>query len=171
MGRRSRLLILCSGSMKVGTVVHFRKPRISYLFYPNFDTDPHPALHTSMEIDLRNLYVYYRDYDPNDNPPLLHQKDSMVTAAYPLYGKFVKLTRQEEGWGLLDDLRPIYGTRGWQKRLEEHCAELKGHRVVWRKDADLYRVKLVRSAIRGKQANWRKDLMEAAKWEAIPSTL
>jgi len=130
---------------------HFRKPKISYLFYPNFDTDPHPALHTSMEIDLRDLHVHYRDYDPNDNPPLLHQKDALVTADYPLYEKFAKLTRQEEGWGLLDDLRLIYDTRGWQKCLEEHCAELKGHRVVWRKDADPYRVKLVRSTIRTKQ--------------------
>ncbi len=130
---------------------HFRKPKISYLFYPNFDTDPHPALHTSMAIDLRDLHVHYRDYDPNDNPPLLHQKDSMVTPDYPLYEKFAKLTRQETEWGLLDDLRLIYDTRGWQKCLEEHCAELKGHRVVWRKDADPYRVKLVRSTIRSKQ--------------------
>ncbi len=130
---------------------HFRKPKISYLFYPNFDTDPHPALHTSMEIDLRDLHVHYRDYDSNDNPPLLHQKDSLVTTDYPLYEKFAKLTKQETEWGLLDDLRLIYDTRGWQKCLEEHCAELKGHRVVWRKDADPYRVKLVRSAIRVKQ--------------------
>ncbi len=136
---------------------HFRKPKISYLFYPNFDTDPHPALHTSMEIDLRDLYVHYRDYDPNDNPPLLHQKDSMVTAEYPLYEKFAKLTRQEEGWGLLDDLRLIYDYRGWQKCLEEHCAELKGHRVVWRKDADPYRVKLVRSIIRAKQTKRKSE--------------
>jgi DNA phosphorothioation-associated putative methyltransferase len=128
---------------------HFRKPKISYLFYPAFDTDPHPALATSMEIDLRDLHVHYRDYDP-DNPPLLHQKDLMVTADYPLYAKFAKLTRQEEGWGLLDDLRLIYDARGWQKCLEEHYAALKGHRVVWRKDADPYRVKLVRAANRAK---------------------
>lgn len=127
---------------------HFRKPKISYLFYPNFDTDPHPAMHTSMAIDLRDLHVHYRDYDPNDNPPLLHQKDSMVTADYPLYEKFAKLTRQEEGWGLLDDLRLIYDYCGWQKCLEEHCAELKGHRVVWRKDADPYKVRLVQAARR-----------------------
>lgn len=125
---------------------HFRKPKISYLFYPNFDIAPHPALHTSMAIDLRDLHVHYRDYDPKDNPPLLHQKDSMVTASYPLYEKFAKLTRQETEWGLLDDLRLIYDQRGWQKCLEEHCAELKGHRVVWRKDADPYRVKLIKSA-------------------------
>jgi DNA phosphorothioation-associated putative methyltransferase len=134
---------------------HFRKPKISYLFYPNFDTDPHPALHTSMAIDLRDLHVYYRDYDPNDNPPLLHQKDALVTADYPLYEKFSKLTRQETEWGLLDDLRLIYDDRGWQKCLEEHCAELKGHRVLWRKDADPYRVKLVRSTIRTRQEGRR----------------
>ena len=127
---------------------HCRKPKITYLVYPNFDADPHPALHTSMQIDLRDLHVHYRDYDLSENPPLLHQKDSMVTADYPLYEKFAKLTRQEEGWGLLDDLRLIYDTRGWQKCLEDHCAELKGHRVVWRKDADPYRVKVVKSVQR-----------------------
>ncbi|HEY9752760.1 MAG TPA: DNA phosphorothioation-associated putative methyltransferase [Coleofasciculaceae cyanobacterium] len=131
---------------------HFHKPKISYLFYPNFDSDPHPALHTSMAIDLRDLHVHYRDYDPNDNPPLLHQKDLMVTADYPLYEKFAKLARQEEGWGLLDDLSQIYDARGWQRCLEEHCAELKGHRVVWRKDADPYRVKLVKVAQRQRRA-------------------
>ncbi len=67
------LLRLCEGcaSRTIGrpeeaTVVkfHLGKPKITYLFYPDFDTAPHPALHTSMEIDLRDLHVYYRDYDP-----------------------------------------------------------------------------------------------------------
>lgn len=124
---------------------HLRKPKISYLVYPTFDIDPHPALHTSMDIDLRDLHVHYRDYDPNDNPPLLHQKDALVTTDYPPYEKFAKLTRQEEAWGLLDDLHLIYDTHGWQQCLKEHCAELRGQRVVWRKDADPYRVKLVKS--------------------------
>lgn len=147
------------GRPQEATVVkfHFRKPKISYLFYPGFDTDPHPALHTSMEIDLRDLHVYYRDYDPTDNPPLLHQKDLTVTADYPLYEKFAKLTRQETDWGLLDDLRLIYDTRGWQKCLEEHCAELKGHRVVWRKDADPYKVKLVQAARRQGNSKMPKE--------------
>jgi len=131
---------------------HTKKTKITYLFYPDFDRDPHPALHTSMQIDLRDLHVHYRDYDRDDNPPLLHQKDLLVSPEYPNYDKFAKLSRQEEDWGLLDDLRKIGDRQGWQKCLEDHCAELKGHRVVWRKDADLYRVKLVRSAIRARQA-------------------
>lgn len=127
---------------------HTRKPKISYLFYPDFDRDPHPCLRTSMQIDLQDLHVSYRDYDPDDNPPVLHQKELLVQPDYPLYEKFAKLSQQEADWGLLDDLSKIRDRRGWQKCLEEHCAALKGHRVVWRKDADPYRVKLMQSARR-----------------------
>lgn len=127
---------------------HCRKPKITYLVYPDFDADPHPALYTSMQIDLRDLHVHYRDHDPNENPPVLHQKDLLVTPEYPHYEKFTKLSRQEEDWGLLDDWKRISDRRGWRSCLEEHCAELKGHRVVWRKDADPYRVKLLKSAQR-----------------------
>jgi DNA phosphorothioation-associated putative methyltransferase len=107
-----------------------------------------------MQIDLQDLHVSYRDYDPEDNPPVLHQKELLVQSDYPLYEKFAKLSRQEADWGLLDAVRKMSGgdslcvsthRRGWQKCLEEHYAELKGHRVVWRKDADPYRVKLIQS--------------------------
>jgi len=138
------------GRPEEATVVkfHTHKPQITYLFYPDFDRDPHPCLRTSMQIDLQDLHVRYRDYDPEDNPPVLHQKELLVQPDYPLYEKFAKLSRQEADWGLLDDLGKIRDRRGWQKCLEEHCAELKGHRVVWRKDADPYRVKLVQLAQR-----------------------
>lgn len=138
------------GRPEQATVVkfHFHKPKITYLFYPEFDTKPHPTLHTSMQIDLRDLHVHYQDYHPSDNSPLLHQKDLLVTPDYPLYEKFAKLSRQEEDWGLLDDFRLIGDRQGWLKCLEDHCAELKGHRVVWRKEADPYRVKLIQSARR-----------------------
>jgi DNA phosphorothioation-associated putative methyltransferase len=132
---------------------HFRTPKISYLFYPDFDSDPHPKLQTGMQIDLRNLHVHYQDYDPEDNPPLLHQKDSMVAQDYPIYEKFAKLSRQEKEWGLLSDIGKIYGFRDWQKCLEENCAELRGHRVVWRKNADPYRVKILRALRRRQPAS------------------
>lgn len=136
------------GRMEGATLVkfHFKVPKISYLFYPEFDTDPHPALHTSMQIDLRDLQVVYRDYDTSENPPILHRKETFVMPDYPLYEKFAKLTRQEENWGLLDHTSTIGTRKGWQKCLKEHCAELRGHRVYWRKDADPYRIKLLLSA-------------------------
>lgn len=151
--RTNMLRIASNGRPEEANVIkfHCRKPKITYLVYPDFDAEPHPALHTSMQIDLRDLHVHYRDYDLSDNPPLLHQKDLLVAPDYPGYEKFAKLSRQEEDWGLLEDWKQIGDKRGWLKCLEDHCAKLKGHRVVWQKDADPYRVKLVRSMIRAKQ--------------------
>ena len=125
------------GRPEEATVVkfHVQKPQITYLFYPGFDQEPHPALHTSMAVGLRDLHVGYRDYDP-DNPPLLHQKDQLVTEDYPGYAKFAKLSHQECKWGLLEDVKAIFDRRGWEQCLAEHGAALRGHRVVWRKDAE-----------------------------------
>ncbi|MGB3615586.1 MAG: hypothetical protein WBA10_17460, partial [Elainellaceae cyanobacterium] len=46
------------------TLVKFNigKPQVSYLFYPSFDTDPHPALHHSVQVNLATLVVTERDY-------------------------------------------------------------------------------------------------------------
>jgi len=129
---------------------HVKKPKITYLFYPDFDTDPHPALDTQMEIDLRDLHVTYQSYD-GPNPPILHRKQAYITPEYPNYETFAKLTRQEEDWGLLDNYRAIQTRLGWLKCLEEHCAEIKGHRVYWRTDADPYRRKLIESARRARK--------------------
>lgn len=120
------------GRLEDATLVKFciDKPKISYLFYPDFDTDPHPALHTSMQIDLRDLKVSYREYDTQANPPILHRKETFVTPSYPLYEQFANLTRQEEEFGLLKNTRSI-GTRdGWEKCLEEHGVRIKGDRII-----------------------------------------
>ncbi|MGB6017782.1 MAG: DNA phosphorothioation-associated putative methyltransferase, partial [Nodosilinea sp.] len=125
------------GRPEEATVVkfHVQKPQITYLAFPNFDKEPHPALKTSMAISLRDLHVRYRDYDP-DNPPLLHQKDQTLAPDYLSYAKFAKLSQQEQKWGLLDDVKAIFDRRGWEKCLLEHGAELRGHRVVRRKETD-----------------------------------
>ncbi|MGF1480469.1 MAG: DNA phosphorothioation-associated putative methyltransferase [Cyanophyceae cyanobacterium] len=140
------------GRLEEANVVkfHLRQPRISYLFYPNFDSDPHPVLQTSMDVNLHNLQVHYRDYDPN-NPPILHQKDALVTQNYPHYERFAKLTRQEQDWGLLDDLNAISHRQGWLRCLAAHCAQLQGHQLRWCKEADPYRVKLLRSQIQARR--------------------
>jgi DNA phosphorothioation-associated putative methyltransferase len=131
---------------------HLHKPKITYLFYPEFDTDPHPKMQSSMQIDLRDLHVQYKDYSKSDNPPILHRKEAYVTSDYPLYEKFAKLTKQEISWGLLEDNKAaerisqkIAHLKGWQEVLKNHCAELQGHRLIWRKDADSERVKQLKS--------------------------
>nr|WP_316964650.1 DNA phosphorothioation-associated putative methyltransferase [Acaryochloris sp. CCMEE 5410] len=127
------------------------RPRISYLEFPTFDTDPHPPLLTSMQIDLQDLHVRYRDFDVSDNPFVLSQKDQLLSTDYPHYKKFAKLTKQESDWGLLDNPRKISDLRSLHQSLYEHCAELKGHRLVWRKDADPLKLKYRKSQARKRQ--------------------
>lgn len=137
------------GRLEDATLVkfHIKSPKITYLFYPEFDSDPHPALHTSMEIDLRDLHVRSRRYE-GPNPPILHRKEAFVTPEYPHFEKFAKLTRQEQSWGLLDDLKAIQTRQSWLKCLADHCAEIRGHRVYWLADADPYKVKIIQAARR-----------------------
>jgi DNA phosphorothioation-associated putative methyltransferase len=136
------------GRLEDVTVVQFYidQPKIAYLSYPEFDTDPHPALQAKMEINLGDLNVHYTEYDQN-NPPILHEKEKLVTPKYPLYEKFARLTKQERDWGLLDDFKAIRDRRGWLKSLEEHGAELKGYQLRWRKDLDPYRLKILKNQV------------------------
>ena len=146
------------GRPEEATVVkfHVQKPQITYLMFPEFDREPHPTLKTSMAIALQDLYVRYRDYDP-DNPPLLHQKDQTLAPDYSAYAKFAKLSQQEQKWGLLDNVKAIFDRRGWERCLLDHGAELQGHRVVWRKDASDEQKQQVQSRLRSQSARSSAD--------------
>lgn len=141
------------GRMDGATLIkfHLHKPKISYLFYPDFDRDPHPKMQASMQIDLRDLHVRYRDYHNSDNPPVLHCKDAYILPDYSQYEKFAKLTKQEESWGLLKNMKDISLWQGWQQKLKEYCAELQGHRLVWSKDADPETIKCVKAQRKSKK--------------------
>lgn len=106
------------------------KSKVSYLIYPNFDHDPHPALAASWVVNLPDLSVSVRDYRDRDNPPILHRKDLLVPADYPRRDTFARLTAQEERHGLLDDATTIGTRNGWNTRLAETGWQLRGHRLV-----------------------------------------
>ena len=130
---------------------YFNQPKITYLFYQNFDQEPHPVLSSRMEVSLRNLKVKYWDFQQEDNPPVLHEKELLVTPDYPYHEKFAKLSRQEREWGLLDDFPAISNLQGWLKCLKDHCATFDKNRLVWCKNADPYKVKLLRSSIQSRK--------------------
>jgi DNA phosphorothioation-associated putative methyltransferase len=107
-----------------------RKPQISYLSYPDFDRDPHPALVGSLVVNLQTFQVSYRDYSASTSPPILHRKEQFVSPDYPLRAKFERLTRQEESKGLYENASLI-GTRNkWNELLDEKGVQLAGHRLV-----------------------------------------
>ena len=110
--------------------IHRRSGKLSYLIYPDFDDEPHPALLRSVRVNLRTRQIDSTDYARSNNPPVLHRKETFLADDHALYAKFSRLTAQEEKQGLLDDANKI-GTRGgWSARLAERGFALKGHRLV-----------------------------------------
>lgn len=106
-----------------------REPKVSYLSYPDFESDAHPALAESYQVDLRALTSFYRDYRDSPNPPVLHRKETFVGADHPTRSKFERLTRQEEAGGLLADGARIGTRAGWERVLREAGVGIRGHRL------------------------------------------
>ena len=110
-----------------------REPKITYLQYPNFESDPHPALERSLSVHLQTFRVKSKEFGHFKNPPVLHRKETFLYPEHPLYSKFARLTRIEEEKGLYDDGSRI-GTRdGWNEALAAKGLMLRGHRVVRRR--------------------------------------
>ena len=109
--------------------LHIEKPQISYLYYPDFDTDAHPALKASIVIDLQTFKITRGDYTTRENPPILHRKETFVTPKYPLYEEFAQLTQLEVAEGLFENPSEIGTRNGWQECLEEKGVEIKGHQI------------------------------------------
>ncbi len=110
--------------------LHTAEPRISYLSYPDFESDPHPALAEGMTIHLQTFRVRERDYRGSRNPPVLHRKETFLAPNHPLHAKFSRLTRQEKSKGLYEETTTIGNRRGWEQVLSEKRLTLRGHRLV-----------------------------------------
>ncbi len=108
------------------------KPQVSYLYYPDFERDPHPALAASLIVPLNTFHLHYKEYKDSSNPPILHRKETFIAPDHPLRPKFERLTRQEEKHNLYDKPELIGTKNGWGKILEEHGVCLSGHRLLRR---------------------------------------
>jgi DNA phosphorothioation-associated putative methyltransferase len=129
-----RVYVGC-GAALVGTVpanvikLHRQQRKVSYLFYPEFERDPHPALQASLRADLRTFDIRFRDFRGSANPPILHRKEALLNPDHPLYQKFARLTAQEEKADLLGV--PGIGRRdAWNRLLQEEGWRLAGHRLL-----------------------------------------
>ena len=116
--------------------LHTTEPMISYLSYPDFESDPHPALAHSLIVHLQTFRLRERDYRSSRNPPILHRKETFITPDHPLHAKFSRLTRLEEAKGLFEDTTRIGTRRGWMQQLKDKGVMLRGHRVVRDRGSD-----------------------------------
>jgi len=110
--------------------LHRSEPKISYLNYPDFDADPHPALASSLTVHLQTFRVKTRNFHDGRNRPVLHRKELFVAPDHPLHAKFARLTRIEESKGLYEDTSRIGLEQGWGEVLAENGFYLKGHRLI-----------------------------------------
>ena len=110
--------------------LHTVEPRVSYLSYPEFESDPHPALAEGMTVHLQTFRVRERDYRGSRNPPILHRKETFLAPDHPLRSKFSRLTRQEESKGLYEETTTIGTRRGWEQLLSANGLALRGHRLI-----------------------------------------
>jgi DNA phosphorothioation-associated putative methyltransferase len=112
------------------TAIHRRSGKLSYLAYPDFETDPHPALVRSVRLSLRTRELRCDDYAASANPPILHRKETFLQPEHPWYERFARLTRQEEAHGLYDEPAAIGTRAGWAARLASAGLALRGHRLI-----------------------------------------
>lgn len=110
--------------------VYKRANKISLLYYPTFDTDPHPPLVKSIHIDLDTGIEKELSYESSNNPPILHRKETFVAPDYPGYEKFRQLTLQEEAAGLYEHPTRIGFKMEWEKLLASKCLTFDDHSLI-----------------------------------------
>jgi DNA phosphorothioation-associated putative methyltransferase len=104
--------------------------KVSYLVYPDFEKEPHPALARSVKLNMRTRELECQEFGQGGNPPILHRKETFLHPDHPDREKFARLTAQEEKAGLLDETATIGTWDGWNARLAEKGYALRGHRLV-----------------------------------------
>ncbi len=80
--------------------VHTKECGLTFLTYPGFDAEPHPALAQATKINFKTGSVTHTDYSKRANPPILHRKETFLVPDDPRAEKFAALTRAEEEAGL-----------------------------------------------------------------------
>jgi DNA phosphorothioation-associated putative methyltransferase len=104
--------------------------------YPDFGTDPHPALVRSVKLNLRTREIDCLQFAGTANPPILHRKEAFLRPDDPLRAKFARLTRQEERASLLKETTSIGTREGWQAGLSAAGFVLRGRWLVRSRSGD-----------------------------------
>ena len=104
----------------------FRKNKLSWLEYDDFDNSYFPELLSSWTFDIESdSEPNYRTYQNSLNPPILHRKELLVPIEYPNRDLWVKLTETAEALGFFDDTTTIGFALNWKNTIEK-----KGYRFI-----------------------------------------
>jgi hypothetical protein len=103
--------------------------KVSFLSYPEFFDDAHPALRKAVTVDLARGKARHTDYATNLNPPILHRKESFLPKDHSRRQEFEDLTRQEEAAGLYRRTETIGFKLNWERLLAEKGVVIEGHEL------------------------------------------
>jgi len=103
--------------------------RLSLLSYPSFFEDSYPALEQSVSVDLTKLSHRITSYSEQENPPILHRKETMILTNHESYEHFCMLTQEGEAAGLYENSRMIGFKKSWERLIEKHGYELVDGRL------------------------------------------
>jgi DNA phosphorothioation-associated putative methyltransferase len=110
--------------------LHTDQFAVTFLSYPDFDVDPHPALAEATKINLNTGTVTRTDYRTRANPPILHRKEAFLSRDDPRAATFARLTKQEEEFGLYRDPSRIGLRLQWQTLLARLGLAYEGHCLI-----------------------------------------
>lgn len=110
--------------------LHTDQVTITFLSYPEFDAEPHPALAEATKINLNTGSVSRTDYRQRSNPPILHRKETFLPPNDSRIPAFAALTRHEEEAGLYRDPSRIGLRVQWLTLLRRLGLEYEGHTLV-----------------------------------------
>lgn len=115
--------------------LHTDQVAVTFLTYPNFDSDPHPSLAEATKINLNTGTVVQTDYRKRANPPILHRKETFLPEDDDRHSIFAQLTKEEELAGLYRDPSRIGLRIQWQTLLKRIGLSYDGHTLVKLNDA------------------------------------
>ena len=103
---------------------------ITFLSYPDFEDDPHPALAEATKINLNTGTVVKTDYRQRSNPPILHRKETFLPPGHPRVTEYATLTAAEEQAGLYRDPSRIGLRLYWHTLLKRLGLSYDGHKLI-----------------------------------------
>lgn len=109
--------------------LHYDAAAVSYLSYPEFNSDAHPRLREATTVGLKRQTFSVQSFEGRMAVPILHRKERFISADDPRHAAFAKLTEQEEKAGLFEDTTRIGLSTYWEKLLADKQLVVRGHRL------------------------------------------